>query len=319
MREYVTFDFPGAMTGSQTVLTSIRKYKCKFIITGYFDYPISADLQPASFVYFGNPAGKGKFFILNYPSTSSAIVSQTNIYGSDVLCGDQINLVGAYFLTTATTTPLGFFYSGNLEGTGTWTEIIPSTLSTGITGTICRAVMGDLLVGNYTTTTNNAFLYNVKTKIYLGITMIGATSITANGIWQNSKNHYTICGGFTISSGLEAGYLVDFNNKTQMFSNWIQFSYANDPTTNTTTYFNAISATKCSYTLTGMFNTSSGTPQPFIAFIRRDKCGNISQKVEWQTLTFAENMTGNGIAENVVVGGYNLSTDLTTLHGYISG
>ena len=323
MREYLTFDFPGAMTGSQTFLTSIRNYKCKFIITGYMDYPSSAALVPASFVYFGNLKGKGKFLILDYPSATGAIVSGTNPYSSDVTCSGNLNVVGSYFLNTNTIAPLGFFYSGNFNGTGTWTPISPTSLSTTINTTVCTSIMGDIIVGNYSTPgiQYNSFLYNIKTKTYYGITMVGASAITANGVWQIKNHTYIVCGSFTNTSGLVSGYIVIFNTKTNTFSNWTQYNYFNDPTTNVVTVFNAIWGCKCYLNLVGYYNTNGGTAQPFLCTIKLNKCGIISQGAAWQQLTYANtsNLTATGVASDIIVGGYNLTTDLTTLHGYVSG
>lgn len=217
-RIYKTFNFPGSLPGSKTLLTGIRQTSRKnYIITGFYEYPDSA-FNTASFVFKGKLNGSGKWYTLNYPSSPGVTVDQTNLYGPDVVChcngNITYNIVGNYTQVDVTST-FGALYQGLLNGEGKWTTIIPTPLSTdSILNTICHSTMGGLVVGNYDTSLiqGKAFIYDIKTGIYTDIVKPGAISITAYGIWKNSgsKHNYTIAGGFFNVPGAEGGYLVDW-------------------------------------------------------------------------------------------------------------
>lgn len=329
-RKFYTFNFPGSLPGSKTLLTGIRQTECKdqYLITGFYELPDSAELPPVSFVFKGDLCQHGKWYILNYPSTEENVVTATNLYGPSVdKCSDKIKVVGNYTLQNQEST-IGCLYEGCLNGKGEWLTIVPTPLSTDpILNTICHSTMGQLVVGNYNITDQGkAFIYDIKCQTYTDIVYPDALSITAYGIWYNGCGKYTIAGGLFTAPGAESGYLVDWDNKKKKFCNWALFNYCNDPVKSVVTHFDGISGTgegdSCSYTLTGDYvqvDVNDGKPQAFFAKVKRDNCGKFCKKAKWETLKFkdATGISGNSVSGCVVIGVYN-GTDDTTVNGYVS-
>jgi hypothetical protein len=332
-RTYRTFDFPNALPGSRTLLTGIRPDGCDHIITGFYNYPEDV-LPTASFVYKGDLCGVGKWNILNYPSTPIAEVVQTNLYGPSVVmnscCQTSYNIVGNYTVEGVTGT-IGCLYQGQLDNSGRWTTIVPSTLTTDtVINTICHSTMGNLVVGNYDTNVlaGNAFIFDMSCNTYYSITVPNVTvvSITAYGIWKNSDCEYTICGSYTVvvdNVTTQYAYLVDWSNKTKKFCNWTKFTFDNDPLS-IITHFDGISGPSCGnniYSLTGDYVQGENDPKGFYAVVKRDSCDNSFCKPCWKTLDGPKNsfaVSGNSISCNTVIGVYTNVSDETTVHGYIS-
>lgn len=326
--EYKTFNFPGALPGSRTLLTGIREtcQEHEYIITGFYEFPDGA-FPTISFVFKGHLNGYGKFFLLNYPNSPGITVSTTNLYGPSIVydhAGKELyNIVGNYTKVNAQGT-FGALFHGALDGTGKWTTLVPTPLSTdAILGTIAHSTMGSLVVGNYDTVLvqGKAFIYDICSNTYYDIVKPGALNITAYGIWQNSKNHYTIAGGYFNVPGAEGGYLVDWDNKKKKFYNWTEFYFNNDPIRSVVTHFDGISGINGGrkYTLTGDY-VSVNDPQPkaLFAVVKRTNCGFL-QKAKWSTIEYpGSNATsGNSVAKDVVIGVYTLPNS-TTVNGYIS-
>ena len=321
MRIYEKFNFPGSLDGSKTLLTGIRHISEKeYVITGFYKYPNDA-FQPASFVYKGKLNGVGKWYILNYPSIGQNIVSQTNLYGPCVKHHDSYNIVGNYTLEGQTST-IGCLYQGKLDGSGKWTSIIPTSLSSDpILNTICHSTYGDLVVGNYDTVLvqGKAFIYDIKSKTFTDITKNDIKSITAYGIWQNSDKTYTICGGLVQDK--EFGYVVDWDNKKKKFSNWTLYSYGNN-VKSIVTHFDGISATcdEHGYTLTGDYvELGNEKPKGFFAKVKRSKHCKFSRNAKWETLNIsgADGISGNSVSDDIVIGVFNYNSE-TTVNGYVS-
>jgi len=333
-RIYKTFNFPGSLPGSKTLLTGIRQInKNNYVITGFYEYPESA-FSTISFVFKGKLNGNGKWYILNYPSSPDITVEQTNLYGPDVVhnhCNGTItyNVVGNYTKVDVTST-YGALYQGLLNGIGKWTTIVPTPLSSDpILGTICHSTMGNLVVGNYNTLLiqGKAFIYDIKTGIYTDIVKPQAISVTAYGIWKNKncEHNYTIAGGFFNVPGAEGAYLVDWDNKKKKFSNWTNFNFNNDAVRSIATHFDGISGNDNDnvYTLTGVYVDIEHplSPQAFFACVNR-KCHSrrFNPVAHWKTLSFPNSTgtSGNSVSEDVVIGVYNSGDDQGTVNGYIS-
>src|SRR6185436_5138971 len=96
------------------------------------------------------------------------------------------------------TKAFGCLYEGLLDGSGIWTQILP-TSDKPVINTICHSTMHNLIVGNYDTIliAGKAFIYDIEKHTYYDIIKPGAQSITAYGIWYNGGESYTICGGYT--------------------------------------------------------------------------------------------------------------------------
>jgi len=326
--KYKTFNFPGALPGSRTLLTGIRETgrEQEYIITGFYEFPDNT-FPTISFVFRGLLNGYGKFFQLNFPSNPNMPVISTNLYGPSVTYdknGNELyNVVGNYTKVNAQG-PFGTLYHGALDGTGKWFTLLPTTLtSEPIIGTIAHSTMGSLVVGNYDTVTvqGKAFIYDFCNNTYYDIVKPDAISITAYGIWQNSKNHYTIAGGYFNVPGAEGAYLVDWDNKKKKFSNWTNFHFDNNPVRSVITHFDGISSINggSKYTLTGDY-VSVNDPQPkaFFAIVKRINCGFL-HKAKWNIIEYpGSNATsGNSVSKDIVIGVYTLPKS-TTVNGYIS-
>ena len=328
-RVYLPFNFPGSSQGSRTLLTGIRKCKCDYIITGFYEYP-DTDLIPASFIYKGDLLGKGKWYTLNFPSSQGNTVTSTNLYGPDVYhCSPSdcsyndpyYQFVGNYTILEQTGT-FGCLYQGPLSGGGKWTKIVPTPLSTEpILNTICHSVMDDVVVGNYDTLLiqGRAFLYQISTGRYYDIRSPGAISITAYGVWKNCNGSYTIAGGNVNESDplREVGYLVDWFEES--FENWSFYQF-NQSALALVTHFDGISYNDSIYSLTGDYVIPGVGAQAFYAQVKRQKRNQFSKRAYWETLTIegANGVSGNSVSGNVVIGVYDNISDLTTVNGYVS-
>lgn len=140
----------------------------------------------------------------------------------------------------------GVLYEGPPDGSGTYWKTIdmPDDKAGGVVrNTIPHSTMGELIVGNYDLAgldagKFNAFIYHFETGKYQQLKLllklesgIVAELITAYGIWQNGRGStsYTIAGGLYDgnSSGLNVGFLVDYDSDTLQTSNLKMFSYDN--------------------------------------------------------------------------------------------
>ena len=316
-RKYYTFNYPSSVPGGNTLLTGIRGTKSnpdKVYISGFYKYPGGMPVIP--FVYKGRLSGKGTWNILNYPSSPGVTVVETNLYGPNNGRGSDIQVVGNYTTEETGTAAIGCLYEGPLYGSGTWTTLIP-TSSVPVLNTIAHSTMGGLVVGNYDTQLDEgkAFIYDIKT--YHDIIKPGAKSITAYGIWHNGGDCYTICGGYSDAdsiAGFEAGYLVDWNNKCQKFSNWRTYHYNNAPIRSLITHFDGITSDgHGGYNLTGDW-LGVGEEGPELGFF----CHIKKNRAKWSPVSFPGQLatSGNSVYKKVVIGVYTSPGD--EINGYIS-
>ena len=321
-RTYETFNYPCATSGEKTLLTGIRgkTHSHKVLISGFY-VPTNKD-NTSSFVYEGYECGKGKFHDLNHPSVDG-VPTTTNLYGpNNGKKEGTIQVVGNY-TTQNVSGGLGCLYTGSLDGSGTWTTIVPTPLTSDpIIFTICHSTMGNLIVGNYDTILiqGKAFIYDINTKKYYNIVNPSAISITAYGIWHDGGKWYTICGGYTTAQGTNVAYLAKWNNKTHQLSSWQNYHYKNDETTKIT-HFDGITGgpTPNTYNLTGDW-ANVGTESGFFAQAKfYPHKHRFSRKAKWSPITFPPNAitSGNSVYKSTVIGVYaNLLND--SIDGYIS-
>ena len=335
-RKYHTFNYPKQTDGGKTLLTGIREVKGtndKVYISGFYTYPDSNNVD--AFVYKGDLKGHGKWNVLSYPSSPGITVTSTNLYGPNNVknCNCQnkknkvIRVVGNYTTQEAGTKAFGCMYEGKLNGVGKWKTLIPSFSSEPTINTIAHSTHGNLVVGNYDTQLNQgkAFIYNIKTNKYYNIVKPNAKSITAYGVWHNNANSYTICGGYSdlnFVSGVDAGYLVDYNNKTHKFSNWRTYYYNNDPKKAIVTHFDGITGDgKGGYNLTGdWLGFADGSSQlGFFAHVMNDNNNQYKRKAKWSDVSFPGKTTltsGNSVYKNVVIGVYTMIQN-ESVYGYL--
>jgi len=307
---YTTFNFPGAIPGSKTLLTGIRRKKSNLYISGF--YVPSSDANTVSFLYKGLATGtNGGYYLLNYPHAKA-----TNLYGPNVLDHGRIRVVGN-FTTDLDNNTHGCMYEGHLNGKGKWTRIVPTSNTL---NTICHSTMGKLVVGNYDTIliAGKAFIYDIKKQHYTDIIIPNAKSVTAYGVWYNGDNRYTICGGYSpiVGSQADVGYIVDYDRKTKKFSNMINYYYNNDPVNSTVTHFDGITGTKHGYNLTGVAVNSESVYGFFASVSRKNICEISLPK--WSEVSYpgSDLTTGNSVVDDTVIGIYTVPDDLT-INGYI--
>lgn len=326
-RIYLTFNYPEAAPGDKTLLTGIRQKHHIYYISGFY---VPSDGPIISFVYKGNltgitgPCSDNSWNILTYPSITNRTVVNTELYGPDIRKHNNIRVVGNYTTEETENRTIGAMYEGKLNGFGVWTTLTPPNAI----NTIAHSTMKDLVVGNYETTSilGKAFVYDVKNKTYFDIIKPRAKTITAYGIWYNGNKKYTICGGYSnldIVSGVDTGYIVDYDNKKHILYNWREYHYNNDPSS-IITHFDGISGNECNgYTLTGtgLITTNSGSENcAFFARVER-KCNGEFSHAKWERLIFpgSDSTTGNSITKTTVIGIYTLPYEVEgTTNGYIS-
>jgi len=321
-RIYLTFNYPGAVSGSKTLLTGIRGIGDILYISGFYELPDAGGT--ISFVYKGDitgrtgPCSENSWNTLDYPSNPGHTMKATNLYGPDILSRNNIRVVGNYTTEEAGAQSFGCMYEGSLDGSGKWITLTPTEDTE---NTIAHSNMGDLVVGNYQTRNQQvqlegkAFIYDVKTEKYYEIRKLRAKSITAYGIWHNKGSWYTICGGFSDLdplSGIGAAYLVDWDNKTHRLSNWREYQYKNNDKLSIVTHFDGITADECyGYNLVG--DTVVGENNiGFFANINR-------HRAVWEEILYpgADATSGNSVYKKIVIGVYP-SDDNSTINGYLS-
>ena len=325
-RKYYNFNYPDHAEGGKTLLTGIRGIKCKpkkVYISGFYEpSPNQQDQEVKSFVYKGCLCGSGKWYLLNYPSSPGVSVNVTNLYGpNNGYKKNTIQIVGNY-TTQENTNLLGCLYEGSLDGSGKWTTLVPTTLSSDpVINTIAHSNMGGLVVGNYDTILiqGKAFIYDIKKKVYYDIVKDGAISITAYGIWHNGCNSYTICGGYKYDNlESESGYLVDWDNKTKKFANWRSYYFDNNPVESKITHFDGVTGNgKSKYNLTGDWSGISNFGG-FFATVKRKKCRKFT-KAKWSSIKYpgSKITSGNSVYRETVIGVYK-EQDSEDINGYIS-
>lgn len=322
-RTYHTFNFPASVPGGKTLLTGIRRTKDDHIvyISGFYKCPNETCVVP--FVYKGPLLGPGSWNILNYPSSPGVTVLATNLYGPNNGPGNTIQVVGNYTTQETGMSTIGCLYQGPLDGSGTWTTLIPPAHSqqSTVINTIAHSTHGGIVVGNYDTQLDQgkAFIYDINSQVYSEIIKPNAKSITAYGVWHNGNGIYTIAGGYSnlnIISGVDAGYLVDWNNHTKQLSNWRSFNFDNDPIKAIVTHFDGITSDRNGgYYLTGdWLGVTDGPEFGFFAHVK----GN---KATWSSVSFGPDQitSGNSVYRRAVIGVYTSPDDpLGTVNGYVS-
>jgi len=326
-RVYRTFNYPSEVDGGKTLLTGIRQVngeKNDYYISGFYKYP--EDTRVASFVYKGCRHGRGTWNLLDYPSSEGATVSATNLYGPDNGKHEgNIKVVGNYTTVEAGQKAFGCLYRGPLDGSGKWLTLTP-TSEEPVLNTIAHSTHGKLVVGNYDTQLNQgkAFIYDHKTGEYFDITKDGALTITAYGVWHNGDHSYTICGGYSNLdhlSGIDTGYVVDWDNKNRKLSNWRLYNYGNDPVKAIITHFDGITSDgNGGYNLTGDWIGADQGSQKlgFFANVRRRLNGKF-KKARWESIAYPHHLltSGNSVSKYTVIGVYTSDPD-NEVNGYIS-
>ncbi|PIR19984.1 MAG: hypothetical protein COV45_08400 [Deltaproteobacteria bacterium CG11_big_fil_rev_8_21_14_0_20_47_16] len=236
---YTALNYTDAAAGSSTLITGVRAVDNASTTDTTANVYISGFYAPTSgnkvgLLYTGPVSGTGTWQTLNFPSSTGATVSGTELYGpNNGSTSGTVQIVGNYTTTENGSGALGLLYQGATDGSGTWSTLNPQSLEPhrSILNTIAHSTMGGFVVGNYDTDliTGKAFIYDIANDTYYAITKPGAVSITAYGIWYNGGTSYTIAGGFsnTNSGGISTAYVVDWDSSTHTTSNWTTYTYNN--------------------------------------------------------------------------------------------
>jgi hypothetical protein len=233
----------------------------------------------------------------------------------------------------------GVLYEGPPDGSGnSWTTIdMPDHVAGGeVRSTIPHSTMGELIVGNYDLLgfegKFNAFIYDMRTTKYHRLNLKLQTGIvprlvTAYGVWQNHKDSYTIAGGLFDGSGLNVGYLVDYDSlKHGQTIVPAMFSFDNMP--DVITHFEGITkygeeTTKFgpryySLAATGDQSTTTQGGAAF-AVVERLPDGSFGEAF-WKRVqaTSSGITTGNTVLTNNLFGIYT-TTGSHSFHSYVMG
>ncbi|WP_108662249.1 hypothetical protein [Acuticoccus kandeliae] len=322
--EYTTFGAPGI------IVTGVRParliHDTVVLTASYIDDGVTSAALYRGTIDGLETADASDWNVLT-PVFEGQTVTSSTFYGPNTFLFDHglgvgnVRAVGSYKYAEDTAAPNsdhGMIYEGPIDGVGgTWTQIDATALvaqGDTLLNTIAHSTMGDIVVGNYDTglLTGNAFIHDVETGEWIDLNPGDSLSVTAYGIWQNGGSHshfYTIAGGFSDlnTGGLDAGYLVDYNAKTDTFSNYTTFQFDNMPLDASISHFDGITRVKGGYNLTGDYILEDGTEGAFFAHIPRNRDGTFGE-AEWTAIDYpGEDVTatsGNTVVGDTVFGIY---------------
>jgi parallel beta-helix repeat protein len=221
-------------------------------------YLISGTSGNNGLLFEGTIAGVGTSYLVNFPDAAT-----TSVYGPDNAGNGNLNLVGSYKNSDASTADVkvnGFLFSGttaDLSNSANYQTIDHP----GAEFNYVHSTMGGLVVGNYDSQPDHglgalplgpghAYIYNANTQSFVtDVIYPGSSSNTAYGIWYNGGTSYTIVGGYSDvltnnfdDQGMPIGtaYMVDYDSATGDFTNWASFNYPGG--VNFVTHFDGISS-----------------------------------------------------------------------------
>jgi len=312
---YIPFSYPSAAGGS-TYLTGVRGVSGgpsdQVYISGVYTPLGSAGTQ--GLTYQGSiTSNTGSWYTLNYPGDGVETITSTALYGPNNL-GAGIRVVGSY-KTGTSAADIGVMYEGPVSGIGgTWTKLQVS----GSINTIAHSNYGNLAVGNYDTQLDEgrAFVYNINAGSFSDLTFSGITptSWTAYGIWQNPNGSYVIAGGFSLTpsvTGIDQGYIVDYDAATGLSSNFRAYNFGDNPVTSVVSHFDGITSDgHDGFNLTGDWIGAGESVEgglAFFAHVGRNANGSFTA-AEWLSLSYPGEgngpTSGNTVYEKYVLGIY---------------
>lgn len=264
----------------------------------------------------------GKWNVVNFPSTASAMVVNTSCYGPNNGPNGSVQIVGSYKISASTgkapSGNLGFYYEGPIDGSGTWIQVSPNGGNTN--NVFVHSVMGGIAVGNYDVENDKngyAFLYDTATKECTEFKLPNSLTNTLYGIWHNGGDRYTLAGGFTSPElgKLSQAFLVDYNSKTKETSNLKSFSYKNETILSVITHFEGITASKeDGYHMPADWLTLNGEKNgaSFVA-VNRNSDGSFGE-ARWVDLDFPGSVvtSANTAYRNNILGIYVTQNDSGT-------
>jgi hypothetical protein len=314
---YSTFNYPDA-AGGETFLTGIRADGLDGVfMTGVFT-PLG-ESATQGLLYRGSiTSNSGAWTVVNYPDADlpeGVLVTSTALYGPNDLGGGSVRAVGSYKTSESGGFDIGLLYEGPTDGTGVWTTLDAAALDIATINTIAHSTHGGLAVGNYDTVlvTGKAFVYDIDDELWYDLDPVGAVSITAYGIWHNGGTSYTIAGGFSEGlsfTGLDQGYLVDWDSADQSTSNWRAYNFDDLPFEDAVSHFDGITGDgNGGYNLTGDYiGVGAENGLGFFASVRRTLGDSFGSAV-WTQISYPSGTgldvdvaSGNSVYENRVFG-----------------
>ncbi|MVA57666.1 hypothetical protein [Agrobacterium vitis] len=281
------------------------------VLTG--NYQPTQGAQPQALLYRGPlvPTDSSGYAYLT-PVFKSQTVTTSTFYGPNTplfnsgIGKGNARAVGSYKYAEASdpTADHGMMYEGAFDGSGKWTALdIPKDVAGGIVFyTIAHSTMGDLVVGNFDLTEPHgsaaAFIYDIRTQSFSKLSLGPLT--TAYGIWQNGgdgSNAYTIVGGYKGETGINVGFVLDYDAETKKISNVTNYSYQGKP--GIVTHFEGISAIESGYCLAAMAD-----PGTAFVTIGRNSDGTFTD-AKWVPVAYPTSdgpSTGNTVIDNNLMG-----------------
>lgn len=324
--QYTAFNCPNTVNVSFPGISGIRGIteSASVYITGVY----VQNGAPHAFLYQGPVLGGGTCTPFDYPSSPGKTVTATALYGPDN--GNRsgnVVVVGSY--TTAESGPyvqLGLLYQGPRDGTSIngWSTLNPSSLTTDtVINTLGHSTMGGLVVGNFDTNvaTGKSFIYNISTNSYTEFKVPGGSaSVTLYGIWYNGGTGYTLTGGYSsvAQSGVDQGFLADWNSSTQTITNFVTLNYNNLPPSQVGTHFEGITTDGAGgYNLSGDWQNPGGTANPVFVHVPRNSNGSFGAAT-WTNFSYpgSSATSANTVYQNYVLGLYQLGGTLD--YGYVA-
>lgn len=324
--QYTSFNCPDTVNVSFPGISGIRgvtNSSTNVYITGvYVQYGANH-----AFLYKGPILGGGTCMPFNYPSSPGKTVTATSLYGPDNNGNGKVIVVGSY--TTVETGPiaqLGLLYQGAEDGSSIdgWTTLNPSSLtSETIINTLGHSTMGGLVVGNFDTnlSTGRAFIYNINAESYTEFKIPGSSaSVTLYGIWYNGGTNYTLTGGYSavMESGVDLGFLADWDSSTQRVTNFVSLNYKDLPPSQVGTHFEGITTDGAGgYNLSGDWQNLGSTPNPVFVHVPRNSDGSYGTAT-WTDFSYPNSSvtSANTVYQNYVLGLYQLGGTLN--YGYVA-
>lgn len=323
--QYISF--PGH-NESATFITGIRQ------IVGSSNVIISA-ISPSTtaslgLIYSGTLDGSnGQWYQFTPPTPLGQNLKSINLYGPNSNSNGTITVVGSYN-TFESSTSFGLLYQGNINdgnNPNNWKTLMPASAIS----TILHSNMGGLAAGNYNINGDPAgksFIYEIATESYTYIHKPNTTesSITIYGIWWNGQNSYTIAGGYSIlnESGLDIGFVADYNSITHEVSNWTDYYYNNLSGDNIISHFEGITGDgHGGYNLAAdvfSFGKIEYGVQPAFVHVSRNTDGSFNPIAEWTDIIYpgAVLTSANTVYQNSLLGVYSFEFNLTGVNSFVA-
>lgn len=324
--QYSQMNYTGSLpTGGTTGLTGIRQVgtTSNVYITGSY---VVNGLSNGT-LYVGGVTGGGTYYTYNYPSSTGATTSGTNVYSADNGDNGNVLLTGTYTTSeSGESHAFGFYYNGpvsNTQQANNWQTLIfpesqvPGNLPVG--NTYPHSIMHGIIVGNYLsgTTAGNGFIYNIATNSYLSVEYPSARYTSIYGVWWNGGESYTIAGGYsaTNSSGIGLGFVADYNSRTKALSNWTEYTHNNQPAA--ITHFEGITTDGA-----GGYNLAAGSEVSGVSYasfvhITRNSSGGFNTSATWTDARYpnSSTTTADTVYQNYLYGVY-MESGVSGLNGY---